>query len=89
MALLDVVGHHVDSRCHRMPVVTEHHPGVHMPKEIRQQLRSYADSREDRNRGVMGVIPGCPGPEVFPPQQMVFQIRTVIEGTPPTVVRPE
>jgi len=25
-----------------------------------------------------GVIPGCPGPEVFPPQQMVSQIRAVL-----------
>jgi pimeloyl-ACP methyl ester carboxylesterase len=29
--------------------------------------------------GKMGVIPGCPGPEVFPPQQMVSQIRAVLE----------
>ena len=27
--------------------------------------------------GEMGVIPGCPGPDVFPPQKMVTQIRTV------------
>jgi pimeloyl-ACP methyl ester carboxylesterase len=29
--------------------------------------------------GKMGVIPGCPGPEVFPPQQMVGQIQAVLE----------
>jgi pimeloyl-ACP methyl ester carboxylesterase len=29
--------------------------------------------------GQMGVIPGCPGPEIFPPQKMVSQIRDVIE----------
>ena len=27
---LDVVGNDVDDRCHRMPVVTEHHSGIHM-----------------------------------------------------------
>jgi pimeloyl-ACP methyl ester carboxylesterase len=29
--------------------------------------------------GKMGVIAGCPGPGVFPPQQMVGQIRAVLE----------
>jgi len=29
--------------------------------------------------GKMGVVPGWPGEELFPPQQMVTQIRTVVE----------
>ena len=29
--------------------------------------------------GQMGLVPGWPGEEVFPPQQMVTQIRTVLE----------
>jgi pimeloyl-ACP methyl ester carboxylesterase len=29
--------------------------------------------------GKMGIVPGWPGEEVFPPQQMVTQIRTVLE----------
>ena len=29
--------------------------------------------------GQLGVIPGWPGPEVFPPQPMVTQIRAVLE----------
>jgi len=29
--------------------------------------------------GKMGVVPGWPGEEVFPPQPMVTQIRTVLE----------
>ena len=29
--------------------------------------------------GAAGQVPGWPGPEVFPPQQMVTQIRTVLE----------
>ncbi len=28
--------------------------------------------------GKIGVIPGCPGPEVFPPQLMVSQVRAVL-----------
>ena len=29
--------------------------------------------------GQLGAIPGWPGPEVFPPQPMVAQIRAVLE----------
>lgn len=30
--------------------------------------------------GQMGVIPGCPGSEVFPPQRMVAEIQSVLQG---------
>lgn len=53
---LDVVGSNVDSRCYRMPVMTEHHPGVHMTEEIRQQLRGYTGGREDRGGGVPKIV---------------------------------